>query len=485
MIVFIVYFCFSTAEVEQQTEEEETPSAEGDQEQDDDEGIEQDKEEVIEHDPLDAISVGHAVLTEEEKVEVEVSPAMQDVLGHRKLHLPGFQEVEALAVLLVKLAEGDRHLIPVELRSKIGIASTQLADHDRSARNFVKKYESKWGYTLFGRCLGPDSAQNSAAQKTKFGWQKFAQAAPITEESRLLYLVIQLLKSQPTVAVHSPSKTATNIRLKYQRICDRLFDDAILSKLNLPLPNLNNKSITNFIHKQEVRANLLATTQPNVTTHRKVLSEEEVPEAAALAETLPQPESDRQKYPVIPHESGKRRGEKRRLRLDEPGTSKQEPGTSSQSSEEPAQSQSSMDVKPPLPRLVLPRQSFPFKASQAPILVVVPSQPKAPSVSLQPPSSNVPFVFRPAPPPPSAKQARFLPDPSMRPCAACNIPKCGGLRKRYTPSKEKTLGSTQKIFTFCPTTNKSTTPGFSDRVYTDYDHFKRVVDEELERRRAK
>lgn len=302
-------FFFFTAEVEQQAEEE-TTNVDGDKEKDDDEGIKQDRKEVIDHDPLDALSVGHAVLTEEEQVQVEVSPVMQDVLGHRKLHLPGFQEVEALAVLLVKQAEGDRHLIPVELRSEIGMASIRLHDHDRSARNFVKKYESKWGYTLCGRCLGPDYSQSSAAQKTKFGWQKFAQAAPMTEESRLLYLVIQLLKNHPTVAVQSPSKTATNIRWKYKRICDRLYDDAILSKLNLPLPNINNKSITNFIHKQEVWANLLATAQPNLTVHRKVLSEERVPEAAALAEALPQPECSLRRYDVIPHESGKRRGGK-------------------------------------------------------------------------------------------------------------------------------------------------------------------------------
>lgn len=469
------FFFFFTAEVEQQAEEE-TTNVDGDKEKDDDEGIEQDREEVIDQDPLDALSVGHAVLTEEEQVQVEVSPVMQDVLGHRKLHLPGFQEVEALAVLLVKQAEGDRHLIPVELRSEIGMASIRLHDHDRSARNFVKKYESKWGYTLFGRCLGPDYSQSSAAQKTKFGWQKFAQAAPITEESRLLYLVIQLLKNHPTVAVQSPSKTATNIRWKYKRICDRLYDDAILSKLNLPLPNINNKSITNFIHKQEVWANLLATAQPNVTVHRKVLSEERVPEAAALAEALPQPECSLRRYDVIPHESGKRRGEKRRLRLDEPGTSSHEPQESVHSSQ---------DLKSPLPRLLLPRPSSPMKASRAPILLVVPSQPKAPSIALKPPTSSVPFVFRPTPPPSSARQARFLPDPSVRPCAACNVPKCGGLRKRYTPSKAKTQGSSQKIFTFCPTTNKSTTPGFTETIFTDYSHFKRVVDEELERRRSK
>lgn len=45
--------------------------------------------------------------------------------------------------------------------------------------------------------------------------------------------------------------TATNIRLRYKSIFDRITDDPLLCTLNLPLPNINLKSITNFISKQE------------------------------------------------------------------------------------------------------------------------------------------------------------------------------------------------------------------------------------------
>ena len=71
---------------------------------------------------------------------------------------------------------------------------------------------------------------------------------------------------------------------------------------------------------------------------------------------------------------------------------------------------------------------------------------------------------------------------STKPCAACQVLRCGGLRKRYTPLKDKIEGSQQKMFTFCPTTGKSTTQG-CDEGYTSYEHFKQVVGKELARRR--
>eukprot|EP00057_Strongylocentrotus_purpuratus_P015139 XP_011669613.1 PREDICTED: uncharacterized protein LOC105440781 [Strongylocentrotus purpuratus] len=274
------------AEEEHKAEDEEEVDK-----KDEDEGIEDDASNdapvISASRHMDAVSAQHTVLTKEEQVREEISPVMQDVLTtNRHLHLPGFEQVEALALLLVKLTEGEQHLIPAEIREQIYKAAGELATHDRSARNFVKKYESKWGYTLFGRCLGPVSSQSSAAQKT--------------EESRLLYLVIQLLKNQPSVSCLSPAKTATNIRTRYKRMCDRLFDDPVLSKVNLPLPNINSKSITNFIGKQETRSNFLATTQPKVLRHRKVLSFDPLPAPVELPEMLPNPGYAQVKYSVVP-----------------------------------------------------------------------------------------------------------------------------------------------------------------------------------------
>ncbi|XP_030834890.1 uncharacterized protein LOC105439884 [Strongylocentrotus purpuratus] len=433
-----------------------------------DEGIEDDNDESslpVNH--MDSVHAAHAAVTKEEQVTEEVSPVLEDVLMKRShLHLPGFQEVEELALLLLQLSDnGDHHIIPVPLREQIAAAANKLADHDRSARNFVKKYESKWGYSLFGRCLGPESPENSSAQKTKFGWMR---AAEVTEESRLLYILIKMLKNRPTVGcLSSPAKAATLIKGSYKRIVDRVRDDPVLIDLDIPLPNINAKSITTFISKKEKRTNFLSTTQPKVKSHRNVLSTQTIPEAGKLPQSLPAATFQQVQYSDIPHESGKRHGEKRRLEFD-------------------SQPSTSYAVEPPTKTKLLPllpktsSRCMPSAASGVPILLVVPSQPQAQSISLNQPSSSVPFSFQPAPPPPP-KQTRFLPNPSKKPCAACLIEKCGGLRKRYTPSKAKTRGNTKKIFTFCPTTNRSTTPGFEE-VYNNYEHFKKVVDEELERK---
>jgi len=68
-----------------------------------------------------------------------------------------------------------------------------------------------------------------------------------------------------------------------------------------------------------------------------------------------------------------------------------------------------------------------------------------------------------------------MPNRSLKPCAACGVPKCGGLRKRYTPSKEKLGNSSQKIFTYCPTAKKSLTEGFKE-TYNTFEDFKTAVD---------
>jgi len=55
---------------------------------------------------------------------------------------------------------------------------------------------------------------------------------------------------------------------------------------------------------------------------------------------------------------------------------------------------------------------------------------------------------------------------------------CGGLKKRFTLSKDQVIDGGKKIFTYCPTTRKSTTAGFDD-VYDNYEHFKKVVLEKM------
>ena len=275
---------------------------------------------------------------------------------------------------------------------------------------------------------------------------KHAQASQITEESRLLYLVIKMLKNRPTPSMAvSPGKIITSIKSLYKRIVDRVSDDPILSKLSLPLPNINSKSIGVFISKEEKKANLKATLLPKVKRHQKVTSDRVMMQAPSLPNQIPSPDRPQHQYPILPHVTGKRRAEKRRLDLEEP-----EPVSSG-------------------PKEIAPRPSSSNKSipKAAPIIVVVPSQPKAPSISVLPSTSHgtapfVPIRPRPAPPPKPA-----LPNKSLKPCLACGVPQCGGSRQRYTPSKDKTVGSSQKIFTFCLKSGKSATSGFDD-TYLSY-----------------
>jgi len=113
-------------------------------------------------DPVD--SVQHAVPTTDEAVTEEISPVLQDCLMDSKLHLPGFEGAETLAVALSELADSSlrEDIVPLQLRTRIMEACGRLHYHDKSVSNFVNKYESRWGQTLFGRCLGPESSHSRA-----------------------------------------------------------------------------------------------------------------------------------------------------------------------------------------------------------------------------------------------------------------------------------------------------------------------------------
>ena len=175
-----------------------------------------------------------------------------------------------------------------------------------------------------------------------------------------------MLTNQPSVGgLSSPTKAASKIKARYKRITDRVRDDLLLSAMDIPLPNINAKSITSFISETQKRSNYLATAQPKVKPHRKVLSKAPIPEAVELPASLPPLSFTQTKYESIPNQSGRRYGEKRRA-LDF-----SQPGPSSQSQDEP-----------PLPKVLrlAPKLSpssspaMPPGSSGIPILVVVPAQ---------------------------------------------------------------------------------------------------------------
>ena len=234
-----------------------------------DEGIVMTKEDMMGN-----INTSHTVTTIDEGVMEEMSPVLQDCRMDPHLHLPRFEEAEDLALTLSELADTTgKHIIPPippEQRQTICKAANLLHDHDKVSSRFVKEYESRWGQTLFGRCLGPESSVSSGAQKTKFARFQYAQAVQISEESRVLYLLIKILKNRPPAAARWVRQPRLLVQFWEIIGGSQIVSVMILfSKLSIPLPNINTKSITSFISKQQKKANYSATTIPKAQPHNR------------------------------------------------------------------------------------------------------------------------------------------------------------------------------------------------------------------------
>ncbi|KAL2076400.1 hypothetical protein ACEWY4_028003 [Coilia grayii] len=293
-------------------------------------------------------------------------------------------------------------------------------------------------------CLDPRQIQR-INQQTEFLFGKehvlepnFAALMPVPEayehpdEEELLGVEYAMCQST--------SFTSRDYGGQYKRLADRVRDDPILSGLAIPLPNINAKSISTFISREEKKTNYAATVRPEVTPHLKVLSDMLFPEAPALPSPLPPPDRPQVQYQHVHHKAGKRRGEKRRLFVDEPqpvipvNQPVQPTALSSSTQLEPAAltplqprppAPTPLQPRPPAPTPIQPRPPYgPPPVSAAPILLVLPTQPQAPSVLYRGPSCSQTFV----PPAPTVKVS--MPNKPTRPCGACNVPNCGGQQKR-------------------------------------------------------
>ena len=79
-----------------------------------------------------------------------------------------------------------------------------------------------------------------------------------------------MLKHRPPSNTYSsPTKVNTHIKAQYKRVVDRIGDDPVLCTLSIPLFNINAKSISMFITKEEKKANLKATVIAKVKRHQR------------------------------------------------------------------------------------------------------------------------------------------------------------------------------------------------------------------------
>ena len=273
----------------------------------------------------------------------------------------------------------------------------------------------------------------------------------------------------------SPGKITSTIKGQYKRIVDRVRDDAILGDLNIPLPNINAKSVSSFIARQEKRANVRATVMPKVKPHRSVTSAVSMAPAACLPTSLEPPDRPQIQYHSQPHVAGKQHGEKRRLELDEPeaetshttknsyflkgishvldeaATVSSRP-TSNEAVVAPTPCNCSFSSSPPL---VLPAQ--PYKQLLCRLLALLCYLTHHQLL----PTENICCQIN-----------------LTRPVHAARCPSvldCPNTTLNLSARTKEVI----KRLSLCPTTRKSTTPGF-DVVYEHSDHIKRAADEELE-----
>ncbi|XP_073667839.1 uncharacterized protein [Paramisgurnus dabryanus] len=160
-----------------------------------------------------------------------------------------------------------------------------------------------------------------------------------------------MLKNRaPDNQLTSPSQVTASLKGQYKRIAERVRDNPILGGLATPLPNLNAKSFLTFTPTEEKNANYGVMVLSKVMPHLKVLSDAPFPEAPVLPTSLTTPDRPQVQYQHVHHEAGKRRGEKRRLFVEEP-----KPVSSVNQPVQPMASSSSTRPKPAAPTTILPR----------------------------------------------------------------------------------------------------------------------------------
>ena len=403
----------------------------------------------------------HAAFTNSTESEPE-NPVLDDVLlgmgKHDKLHLPGFEEVEKLAVELSKLADktDDSMAVSYEQRVKILNAESKILDHDRSPKSLCKAYESRWGNTLFGRVGGVESSQKRTAQLLNLKARGGLMGVPITEDTRLQYLVVQLLQySTDSRLAGSPTSLSCDIKLRYGRIQARLMSDPHLSQKKIYLPNITIKHINAFMEKKKRAQDLLATDLPQVTAKRNSIRDSIIPEAPKMS-SPPKPDRDEVSFIHPPLLSGRRPCQKRRA-VSQP---EPQPGCS-----QPKQAASGF--LPLAPRPLAPCPPPVQQGSMAaPLLLVLPSQPTSSSYSFIG-QSVAPY----AAPPPSSSTVSF-PNKSKKPCSACKSDTCQRKSKQATHLQGK-----KPRFLYCPTARKSVSPGFMpDHIFKDWKEFTDCVD---------
>ncbi|XP_056608893.1 uncharacterized protein LOC130426242 isoform X1 [Triplophysa dalaica] len=246
----------------------------------------------------------HINLTMEETTTA-YPPAFEDACSPNPL--PGFHQLENFCSLLVEIGKTENKLsLMTEQRNRLVAAWHDVMEHDKQPQKFHQLYRTHWGNTLYCRTKRDDLADAAVIQRVKMA-KRYAPAQQdiSAQQNRLMYTLVKLLwLGLPQKSKASPENTS--ILKAYERIqhCI-LVEDPVLSKVGIPLPKINNKTVRDFIRRQERLINLQSTRMPSASISKITsVSSKDLPPAPHQPSVLPPPVYQQIVYEHIPSKAG-------------------------------------------------------------------------------------------------------------------------------------------------------------------------------------
>ncbi|XP_016370440.1 uncharacterized protein LOC107710216 [Sinocyclocheilus rhinocerous] len=411
----------------------------------------------------------HITLTMEE-TNAAHPPAFEDACSPNPL--PGFQQLENFCSLLVKIGlTANKLSLTTEHRNRLIAAWHAVEEHDKQPQKFHQLYRTHWGNTLYCRTKRDDLADATVIQRVKMA-KRYAPAQQdiSAHHNRLMYTLVRLLWSGlPHSSKTSPEKTS--ILKAYERIqhCI-LVEDPVLSKVGIPLPKINIKTVRDFIRHQERLINLQSTRMPSATISKTAsVSSKDLPPAPRQPSVLPPPDYQQIVYEHIPSKAGtKVLKERSDMVMSAPkNLSQAKHPESPLTSDLPQQKTPAMStIFRPLPRITsstAPTQVIPATSTNATPVTVSSSQTDTSQTADTPSVWSRATMYK-------RKNTIILTQVGAKLSRVHHLPIC-------TLCHQPTQGHKKyKKKTFCPMKMMSTSKGFDNRVYTSYEHFTTVVD---------
>ncbi|KAK3520140.1 hypothetical protein QTP70_015605, partial [Hemibagrus guttatus] len=192
--------------------------------------------------------------------------------------------------------------LTTEQRNEVLEAWNAVEEHDKQPQKFKQLYRTYWGNTLYCRTKRDDLVDAAVVQKLKMA-KRYAPAQRDVshQHNRLMYVLVKLLWLQsPHTSRTSPEKSM--VLKAYERIHHQIL--GVLSKAGIFLPNINIKTVRDFIHPQERLLNLHATKQLSTVTKTTSISSAELPPAPRQPAVLPPPDYPIMQYVPTPSTAG-------------------------------------------------------------------------------------------------------------------------------------------------------------------------------------